>query len=253
MGFDFSNASGEQFGDIEGVFFSDKNGKNFVDPESSGDGKVDLQKLNQSIADKTEAIAKTHSTTTHGTVINISKDIIGTDEDMKVILTEQEERRMNTTSVKNKEYINLNDGSVITVIEKTEMYNGTNLYTVKDESGKMITYPRSMFLGRTKQFVPKDYYIREAERALEDSIDKFYMNIMEMIKNNRSLAETSDSKYIELLLETPINIIGDMVVPDKIQIPVKRMFDLEYKILMLENVICLDNKIASLLFQDIWF
>ncbi len=79
------------------------------------------------------------------------------------------------------------------------------------------------------------------------------MNIMEMIKNNRSLAETSDGKYIELLLETPIDIIGEMVVPDKIQIPVKRMFDLEYKILMLENVICLDNKIASLLFQDIWF
>ena len=55
------------------------------------------------------------------------------------------------------------------------------------------------------------------------------------------------------MFDTPLEIIGGMKVPDKVQIPVKRMFDMDYKILMLENVICLDNKIAALLFTDIWF
>ena len=45
-----------------------------------------------------------------------------------------------------------------------------------------------------------------------------------------------------------MDILGCIPVPDKVQIPVKRMFDMNYKLLMLEYVICLDNKIAALLF-----
>jgi len=253
-GFDFSNISGESFGDIEDVFFK-KDGKSFNTETQPSDRKVNLQDLSKSIAEKSNQLTReqNNSASTSGTVINISADVIGSEEDVRITLTEQEERRMNTSSVRNKEFIDVNTGEIVIIIEKTEMYNGTNLYTVKQENGKMITYPRSMFLSRTKQFVPKDFYIREAERALEDSIDKFNSLILDLIHENKNLNETDDGKYLELMLDTPLEIIGGMKVPDKVQIPVKRMFDMDYKILMLENVICLDNKIASLLFIDIWF
>jgi len=252
MGFDFSNASGEEFGNIEDVFFK-KDGRSIIEQDMSGDGKVDLKKLSASIAEKSEKIAKTQQSCSSGTIINISKDIIGGEEDVKIHLTEQEERRMRTSSVRNKEFIDVNTGELITIIEKTEMYNGTNLYTVKHENGKILTYPRGMFIGRTKQFVPKEFYVREAERAIEDSIDKYNLEILNLIKENININETSDGKYLEMILDIPIDIIGGIPVPDRVQIPIKRIFDLEYKILMLENVICLDNKIAALLFIDIWF
>ena len=74
-----------------------------------------------------------------------------------------------------------------------------------------------------------------------------------MVQDPSLLGETSDGKYLEIVLDEPMEIVGGMMVPDRVQIPVKRMFDLEYKLMMLENVICLDNKIAGLLFIDIWF
>jgi len=251
MAFDFSNASGEAFGDIENVFFT-KDGKNFLETENQTSNKVDLKKLNESVQEKANQESITKNTSS-GTIIQISKDIIGTDTDLQIQLTELEERRMNMSSVRNKAYINMNTGEDITIIEKTEMYNGTNLYTVKQENGKMITYPRSMFVGSEKCFVPKEFYIREAERALEDSVNNNYEIINEMIKNQHNMIETSDSKYLELLLDKPMDIVGNINVPNKVQIPVKRMFDMNYKILVLEYVICMDNKIAALLFTDIWF
>jgi hypothetical protein len=79
------------------------------------------------------------------------------------------------------------------------------------------------------------------------------MQILNLVQDPNMLNETSDGKYLEIFLDEPLEIIGGMLVPDRVQIPVKRMFDLEYKLMILENVICLDNKIASLLFIDIWF
>lgn len=253
MGFDFSNASGEAFGNIEDVFFT-KNGKS-ITPEShiKQDSKINLSDLNKSLQDKSAELVHTTNNSSSGTVITISKEVLDDETDLSIELTEQEERRMNTSSVRNKSYIDINTGEVIVIIEKTELYNGTHLYTVKHENEKMITYPRSKFVGKAKQFIPKDFYIREAERAIEDSIDTVSPIILEALKYNQNLEETSDGKYLELLLDTPIEIIGGMMVPDKIQIPVKRLFDLEYKMMMLESVICMDNKIASLLFTDIWF
>ena len=187
------------------------------------------------------------------TIIQISKDVIGGEEDVNILLDEQEEKRMRTSSVKNKEFININTGEMVTIVEQTQMYNGTNLYTAKKDDGKLVTYPRSLFVGNTKEFVPKHFYIREAERAIEDSIDKHYLVFKQYLTDNKTLEETSDGIYLEYMLDVPIEIVGGIVVPDKLQIPVKRLFDMEYKIMMLENVICLNNKIASLLFIDIWF
>jgi len=248
MGFDFNNSSGESFGNIEDVFFK-KDGKPIIDSTiGNSSEKVNLNELKQSIHEK--SVQSTNNTS--GTTITISKEILDLDEDKIVKLTSLEERRMNISSVRNKSFININDGSEITIVEKTQMYNGVNLYTAKQENGEMITYPRSMFVGSTKQFVPKEFYIREAERVLEDTIIKQYNNIKALIEKQELLEETPDSKYLELMLPEPLSI-GSMVVPDKVQIPVKRIFDMEYKIMFLENVICLDNKIASLLFIDIWF
>jgi hypothetical protein len=55
-----------------------------------------------------------------------------------------------------------------------------------------------------------------------------------------------------MILPEPIPLVG-ILVPNNTKIPVKRLFDLQYKILMLEYVICVDNKIAGLIFDDIWF
>lgn len=253
MGFDFSNATGEAVGDIKDVFFK-KDGKPIVQEQvSPSKDKVNLHDLSEDIKKEAQEIKKSQTNSQGATIINISKDIIGTEEDKQVVLTEIEEKRFNTSSVRNKEFIQIDTGENVSIVEKTEMYNGTFLYTVKHENGKMITYPRGMFIGPSKKFVPKDYYIREAERSLEDTIDNSFNKILETIRNQELLVETPDFKYLELLLDEPLPILGGIIVPDKIQIPVKRMFDLDYKLMMLENVICLDNKIASLLFIDIWF
>ncbi len=254
MGFDFSNASGEAFGDIEEVFFK-KDGKDFINVEGgTSSGKVDLAQLNASIAEKANSAQTKIENTNNpsGTTIQISKEVLGAEEDFKIELTPQEEKRFETFSIKNKPYTDVNTGETIILKEKTTLYNGTFLYTVTKENGDTITYPRSMFIGSKKQFVPEAFYIREAERTLEDFIDKYYNNITHIIRDTRSLNETSDNKYLELILDEPIEVVG-IIIPDNIQIPVKKIFDLDYKILMLEYVICIDNKIAGLLFDDIWF
>ena len=131
MGFDFSSASGEAFGNIEEVFFK-KDGKDFMNVTNSGNnqGKVDLQQLNASIREKATAIENDLNTTKHGsgTTIQISKEVLGTEEDFIIQLDEQEERRFNTSSVRNKSYIDVNTGKSIIIKDKTTLYNGTFLY-----------------------------------------------------------------------------------------------------------------------------
>lgn len=254
MGFDFSNASGEAFGNIEDVFFK-KDGKDFINTDDNphNGSKVNLSDLNASIAEKAgKAVENSEQNTNGHTTIQISKEVIGQEEDFTIELSEQEQRRLISSTVKNKSYIDVNSGETIIIKEKTKLYNGTYLYTVTDEAGENITYPRSMFIGSKKQFVPEAFYIREAERTLEDIIDKNYNEIKSIVEHNQSLNETSDGKYLEVVLDEPITING-ILVPDNIQIPVKRLIDLNYKILLLEFVICVDNKIAGLIFDDIWF
>ena len=252
--FDFSNISGESFGNINDIFFK-KDGKSIIpQTQISPDDKVSAQSIVQHINTTANNYVKDGQTGNGNTIIQISKDVIGEEEDLQITLTRLEERRRSVSSVRNKELIDLNTGMEVKILDQTEMYNGMNLFSVRHENnGKIITYPRSMFVGRGKRFVPKDFYIREAERSIEDTIDKFGMQILNLVQDPNMLNETSDGKYLEIFLDEPLEIIGGMLVPDKVQIPVKRMFDLEYKLMILENVICLDNKIASLLFIDIWF
>lgn len=256
MGFDFTNGMGESFGDINDIFFK-KDGKSILPTQQSisASDKVSLSDITKGISETAHTASVQGSKNTTGqTIINISKDVIGLDSDMVITLSMLEEKRKNQSSVRNKLFIDIDTGNEIIIVEQTELYNGTNLYIAKDvNSHKTITYPRSMFVGKTKKFVPKDFYIREAERSIEDTIDKHYNYIIELIKSGDFLNETNDGRYLELVLNESFDILGGMQVPDKIQIPVKRLFDLEYKILMLEYVICLDNKIAGLLFNDIWF
>jgi hypothetical protein len=252
--FDFSNISGESFGNINDIFFK-KDGKSIIpQTQISPDDKVSAQSIVQHINTTANNYVKDGQTGNGNTIIQISKDVIGEEEDLQITLTRLEERRRSVSSVRNKELIDLNTGMEVKILDQTEMYNGMNLFSVRHENnGKIITYPRSMFVGRGKRFVPKDFYIREAERSIEDTIDKFGMQILNLVQDPNMLNETSDGKYLEIFLDEPLEIIGGMLVPDRVQIPVKRMFDLEYKLMILENVICLDNKIASLLFIDIWF
>lgn len=254
MDFDL-NAAGETFGDINEIFFK-KGGKSIINNQqinNTSTHNITLSEITQQISEKTKELSKQQGGVNGNTIINISKDVIGAENDLQIILEEQEEKRFRTSSVKNKNFIDINNGEMVTIVEKTEMYNGINLYTAKNQQGKLVTYPRSLFVGKEKQFVPKEFYIREAERAIEDTIEKNYQNIWKILENNKTLNETSDGLFLEYLLDTPIDILGGIIVPDKLQIPVKRLFDMEYKIMMLENVICLDNKVASLLFVDIWF
>lgn len=252
--FDFSNISGESFGNINDIFFK-KDGKSIIpQTQISPDDKVSAQSIVQHINTTANNYVKDGHNGNGNTIIQISKDVIGEEEDLQITLTRLEERRRSVSSVRNKELIDLNTGMEVKILDQTEMYNGMNLFSVRHENnGKIITYPRSMFVGRGKRFVPKDFYIREAERSIEDTIDKFGMQILNLVQDPNMLNETSDGKYLEIFLDEPLEIIGGMLVPDRVQIPVKRMFDLEYKLMILENVICLDNKIASLLFIDIWF
>lgn len=253
-GFDFGKISGEAFGDINSVFFT-KNGKSIMpQTQVSPDDKVSVVGIAQQVSEAAEKIVQAGKNGNGNTIIHISKEVIGSEDDLVVTLTGLEERRRNSSSIKNKHFIDLETGEEATILDNTEMYNGMNLFTVRHEqNGKIITYPRSMFVGREKRFVPRDFYIREAERAIEDTIDKFGTNILQLVQDPKLLNETSDGKYLEIVLDDPFDIVGGMRVPDRVQIPVKRMFDLEYKLMMLENVICLDNKIAGLLFIDIWF
>ncbi len=253
MAFDFSSASGESFGDINDIFF--KKGGQSIIPQTSNnnDGMVNLAEIRNNVVEISKNATKKINNGISQTIITINKDVLSVEADVNIVLTELEERRMNSTSIRQKEFIDINNGESIKIIEKTEMYNGVNLFSVQHENGKTITYPRGMFVGSEKKFVPKTFYIREAERALEDTIDKFYEQIYDIINDTSNLFETSDGRFIEIVLETPLDIIGGMQVPDKLQIPVKRMFDMTYKIMILENVICINNKVVGLLFIDIWF
>lgn len=254
MGFDFSKSSGEAFGDIEDVFFK-KDGKDFLNnPEhQSSEGTVNLAELGASIQQKASSVQnKINEQQLGNTTIQISKDVIGEDEDLIINLDALEQLRFNNSTVRNKSFIDVNNGETITVNDKTKLYNGTYLYTVTTDTGENITYPRGMFIGPSKKFVPSDFYIREAERLIEDTIDKHTPQIKEYVSTSGSMVETSDTKYLEMVLQEPIPLIG-IIVPNNIKIPVKRLFDMQYKILMLEFVICIDNKIAGLIFDDIWF
>jgi len=254
MAFDFSKASGEAFGDIEDVFFK-KDGKNFLtNPEhQSSEGTVNLAELGASIQQKASAVQnKMIEQQLGNTTIQISKDIIGGEEDLVVNLDALEQLRFNNSTIRNKSFIDVNTGETIIVKDKTKLYNGTYLYTVTTEDGENITYPRGMFIGPSKKFVPSDFYIREAERTIEDTIDKYTPQIKEYATTTGTMVETSDTKYLEMVLQEPIPLVG-IIVPNNIKIPVKRLFDLQYKMLMLEFVICVDNKIAGLIFDDIWF
>jgi hypothetical protein len=253
MSFDFSQISGESFGDINDIFFK-KNGKSIIpEDRSTSDGsKISVEDIARNVAETANQAKKGNMV--GNTVIQISKDVIDSDEDLIVHLTELEEKRRTFNAVRNKWFIEVNTGEEVQIIEFTNMYNGLNLFTVKHSStGKLITYPRSMFVGRTKIFVPKEFYIREAERALEDTVGAHYSEIKEILMDSSRLTETSDGRYLELLLDIPLDILNGIPVPDKVQIPVGRLFDLDYKLMMLEFVICLDNKVASLVFTDIWF
>lgn len=253
MGFDFSKASGEAFGDINDVFFK-KDGKSILPQSLPAQNKVNVADISREVAELAQQATQTKQNQSGQTIIQIAKDVIGTEDDVIVTLTELEERRRATSSNRNKSFIDVDTGEEVVILDQTEMYNGTNLFTVQHTStGKSITYPRGMFVGRAKRFVPKDFYIREAERSIEDTIEKFGEAIFNLVQNQDVFGETTDGKFLEVVLDESLPILGGMKVPDKIQIPVKRMFDMEYKILMLENVICLDNKIAALLFIDIWF
>jgi len=255
MSFDFSNVSGESFGDINEIFFK-KDGKSILPPptnENSGK-RVSADEIAKEMAEMVDSAKKNKNQNPGSTIIQISKEVLGEEEDRFINLTGLEEKRKTYSTIRNKHFIDVNDGSEIQIVEKTEMFNGISLFTVKHFSnGKLVTYPRSKFVGRTKQFVPKEFYVREAERAIEDTIERNGEFIFELISDSNNLFETADGRFLELLLDEHLDILGGIPVPNKIQIPVKRMFDLEYKILMLENVICLDNKIAGLLFVDIWF
>jgi hypothetical protein len=257
MAFDFSKISGESFGDINDVFFK-KNGKSILPQPVTSVETVSVDDITKNVAsavnDALQYNVANNGNTPGVTVIQISKDVLGTTDDVNIALTQMEERRRNTSSVRNKHFIDINSGDEVTVLDHNEMYNGMNLFTVRHETNaKVITYPRSMFVGNTKRFVPRDFYIREAERSIEDTVDKYRDFILSIVEDPTNLQETSDGKYLEVILDESLEILGNIAVPDKVQIPVKRMFDMNYKILMLEYVICLDSKIAALLFIDIWF
>lgn len=252
MAVDFGNISGEAMGDFNDIFFK-KDGVSIL-PQATVDDTISTDDIASRMAETVDAADKAGNSGTGQTIIQISKDVVGGDDDLRFVLTQLEEKRRNTTTVRNKHFIDIDSGEEIEVIEHTEMYNGTNLFSVKSESTqKVITYPRSMFVGKNKKFVPKEYYIREAERSIEDTVDKNTPMIMGLIRDPSKMDETDDGKYLEMVLESPLEILGGMIIPDKVQIPIKRMFDLDYKLLMLDYVICIDSKIAALLFNDIWF
>lgn len=255
MAIDFGNISGESFGDINSIFFKNKDGKDIVplNTNQHDESMTTFDEIAKNVSDTVENARKQNTTSVGTTVIHISKEVMDTEDDVIIQLTELEEMRRNQSSVRNKHYIDVNTGEEVVIVEFTKMYNGVNLFTIKRENGELITYPRSMFVGAEKQFVPKEFYIREAERSLEDTISEHREFIKESIYDASKLSETPDGSYLEFLLDEPLEISNGIPVPDKVQIPVKRLFDLEYKLMMLEYVICLDNKVASLIFTDIWF
>jgi hypothetical protein len=252
--------NGEVIGDIEQIFYTNKHGERIVQNatiqnqtnKSRNNADIPQNQNKKTINDK-NVNKTTNNLKTNNTIIVISKEVLGTDEDAKFELSENEEQRFSTFSPRNREFVDIETGDFVTIIEKTEMYNGTFLYTIKKEDGKLITYPRSMFIGRTKKFVPKEYYIRESMRTLEDTMDNNYMNLLKELKNDDNFVETEDGDYIELVLDVPLEINGSFKIPDKMPIDILRMYDLEYKILLLKKVICLNNRIASLIFEDLWF
>jgi len=246
-----NNIKGDMVGDIESIFFGDLKQTPQSSPQTTS-----VDTIKEQVKTISEEVSKTQNkTNSEGrTVIQITNDPVNLDDIEEFVLTELEEKRFNTFNPRDKYFIDIETGEEVKIVEKTTLYNGTFLYTVKHiDEDKLVTYPRKMFVGNFKRFVPKDYYIREAERSIEDTIDKETILIKHLLEKPDNLQETEDGVYLELLLEEPIPILNGIHVPDKIEIPVKRMFDMDYKILMLEKVICLDDKIASLLFVDYWF
>ena len=248
---DLSKIQGESVGDIEQLFFGDL--KQQPQNISTENNKVSMEEISKK-AKEIETTKSSAKTIEKGkTVIQINNNLQQQETDfVQYELTKDEEERLFVYSPRGKKFIDITNGDEVEIVEKTEMYNGMHLYTVKRE-GKLITYPRNMFIGNNKIFVPKNYYISEAEKALLNTIKKYKHNIESIISEPVNLIETNDKKYLELLLDVPLEIVEDFKIPDKVPIKIYELFDLQYKILMLDSVICLDNKIASLLFVEYWF
>jgi len=238
---DISTLSGEFCGDLNGVFFE---GLDMNSPQTNNSSTVEdeLLKIEQNIP-----IHK--NKTIHIPTDNIQCE---TSPGINIPLTEIELIRRQQFNIRSKKFIDLNTGEEVSIKDKTEMYNGTILYIVEYTNNKTITYPRGMFIGENKQFLLKELYIKQAEHIIINIILDYKEMIYNYIKDDK-LIETEDKKFLELILPEGIDLQNDIYIPDHTQIPIGIDFDIDYKYLNLDFIICVNNKIAGLLFSELWF
>ena len=248
---------GDFFGDPNEIFFKNlgqnTNKQNFV--EKTVDVKYDE---NNNIV-KNDQTKKNERTT----IVIKSGDLeTGVEDYQEFVLTPNEELRFNEFVPKGLVFVNIKNGEVVEIIEKTKSYDGAVVYIVKNnENDELYTIPRHAFIGNKKIFLSKFVYDKKIEEIVKEHIYEYYDGIVQMLIENQDKFERIQVKgnllfennlMLEYVMDEPINIESDIVIPDNQLVEVRIDIDLEYKIIEIFDVIIVDNQIVSLVLRELW-
>jgi len=238
---------GEVLGDINEIFFGD-----LSQPQVQESKEVvispDLVKKDNKEENKINTNNENLHVPSDKTII-IKNDI--EEEEVRYNLDKLEELRLSKFLVKDMKYVYARTGEEVLVKERMQLHNGQYLYNVIFKNNKAIIHPRKMFIGPEKVFYPVQFYKQYIEYLIQKKLEEFESEIFDLIKSNK-LQETEDNQYLELILEEGILVTEDLKIIDDTFIPIYKIFDLDYKIMFLKYVICNNNRIVALIFEDQW-
>jgi hypothetical protein len=252
---------GELFGDVNEIFFGN------VNKSSSNQNK---QKIVEKTIDidykKTQEINDnkvTKNSNDRRVIVIKNSDLeTGVEDYQEFTLTPNEELRFNEFIPKGIEFVNIKNGDIVEIVEKTKSYDGAIVYIVKNkETDELFTIPRHAFIGRNKIFLSKFVYDKKIEDIVKEHILEYYDGIVQMLLDHQDEFNRINVKgnplfennlMLEYVLEEPIIIDSDILIPDNQLVSVKIDIDLEYKILELFDVIVVDNKIVSFVLRELW-
>ena len=94
MAIDFNKISGESFGDINDIFFK-KDGKSILPQNLDSGDKISVEEVSKKFNETLKNAENHNKAGNSGTIIHISKDVIGDEKDLEIELTQLEEKRKN--------------------------------------------------------------------------------------------------------------------------------------------------------------
>jgi len=252
---------GELFGDVNEIFFGNTNNSTNVQNKQKiveNTVDIDYKKGNVGTNNNTPKNEKNKKI-----IVIKSSDIeTGSEDYQEFVLTEKEELRFNEFIPKGLEFVNIKNGDVVEIVEKTKSYDGAVVYIVKHkETEELYTIPRHAFIGDRKIFLSKFVYDKKIEDIVKEHIYTYYDGIVQMLIDNQDDFNRITVKgnplfennlMLEYVLAEPIVIESDILIPDNQLVSVRVDIDLNYKILEIFDAIIVENKIVSVVLRELW-